>query len=217
MTPPITVLLVDDHAVVRQGVRAFLETQPDIQVIGEADSGEAAVAFARVHLPDIALVDLLMPGQDGVETTRLLAASAPHTRVVVLTSYSEDEHIFPAIRAGAVSYVLKHVSSQELADVVRKTAAGASVLHPEVAARVVQELHGRRGEQPNLFRELSDRELEVLRLLADGRSNGEIAATLAISEHTVKSHVGNILDKLQLADRTQAAVYAWRHGLVRRA
>ena len=216
MPPPITVLLVDDHAVVRQGVRAFLETQPDIRVIAEAGSGADAVAFARVHLPDIALVDLLMPGLDGVETTRQLAIHAPRTKVIVLTSYSEDEHIFPAIRAGAVSYILKHVGAQELADVVRKTAAGASVLHPEVAARVVQELHGRRGEQPNLFRELSDREIEVLRLLADGRSNGEIAAALAISEHTVKSHVGNILEKLQLTDRTQAAVYAWRHGLVRR-
>ena len=216
MPPPITVLLVDDHAVVRQGVRAFLETQPDIRVIAEAGSGADAVAFARVHLPDIALVDLLMPGLDGVETTRQLAIHAPRTKVIVLTSYSEDEHIFPAIRAGAVSYILKHVGAQELADVVRKTAAGASVLHPEVAARVVKELHGRRGEQPNLFRELSDREIEVLRLLADGRSNGEIAAGLAISEHTVKSHVGNILDKLQLTDRTQAAVYAWRHGLVRR-
>jgi NarL family two-component system response regulator LiaR len=212
----ITVLLVDDHALVRQGVRAFLETQPDIKVIGEADSGRAAVEIASAHAPDVALVDLLMPEMDGVETTRLLSACAPRTRVIVLTSYSEDEHIFPAIRAGAVSYILKNVAAHELADAVRKTAGGASVLHPHVAARVVQELHGRRGEAVNPFRELSDRELEVLRLLAMGHSNTEIAAALSISEHTVKSHVGNILEKLQLTDRTQAAVYAWRHGIVRR-
>jgi NarL family two-component system response regulator LiaR len=212
----ITVLLVDDHALVRQGVRAFLETQPDIKVIGEADSGRAAVEIASAHAPDVALVDLLMPEMDGVETTRLLSACAPRTRVIVLTSYSEDEHIFPAIRAGAVSYILKNVAAHELADAVRKTAGGASVLLPHVAARVVQELHGRRGEAVNPFRELSDRELEVLRLLAMGHSNTEIAAALSISEHTVKSHVGNILEKLQLTDRTQAAVYAWRHGIVRR-
>jgi NarL family two-component system response regulator LiaR len=210
------VLLVDDHAVVRQGVRAFLETQPDIVVVGEAESGEAAVRLATEHAPDVALVDLLMPGMDGVETTRQLAARSPRTRVIVLTSYHEDEHIFPAIRAGALSYLLKSVGATELAEAVRKAAAGEAVLHPRVAARVVRELHGRRGEEPNPFRELSERELGVLRLLADGLSNTEIAERLAISEHTVKSHVGNILAKLQLADRTQAAVYAWRQGIVRR-
>ena len=216
MAAPITVLLVDDHAVVRQGVRAFLETQADIVVVGEADSGDAAVRLATEHAPDVALVDLLMPRMDGVETTRLLAARSPRTRVIVLTSYHEDEHIFPAIRAGALSYLLKSVGAGELAEAVRKAAAGEAVLHPRVAARVVRELHGRRGEEPNPFRELSERELGVLRLLADGLSNAEIAERLAISEHTVKSHVGNILAKLQLADRTQAAVYAWRQGIVRR-
>ena len=216
MAAPITVLLVDDHAVVRQGVRAFLETQPDIVVVGEAESGEEAVRLATEHAPDVALVDLLMPGMDGVETTRQLAARSPRTRVIVLTSYHEDEHIFPAIRAGALSYLLKSVGATELAEAVRKAAAGEAVLHPRVAARVVRELHGRRGEEPNPFRELSERELGVLRLLADGLSNTEIAERLAISEQTVKSHVGNILAKLQLADRTQAAVYAWRQGIVRR-
>jgi NarL family two-component system response regulator LiaR len=212
----VTVLLVDDHAVVRRGVRAFLETQPGIRVVADADSGAAAVELAAEHVPDVALVDLLMPGMDGVETTRQLTARSPRTRVIVLTSYHEDEHIFPAIRAGALSYLLKNVGPEELADAIRKAAAGEAVLHPRVAARVVRELHGRRGEDPNPFRELSDRELDVLRLVADGLNNTEIADRLAISEHTVKSHVGNILGKLHLADRTQAAVFAWRQGIVRR-
>jgi NarL family two-component system response regulator LiaR len=136
--------------------------------------------------------------------------------VIVLTSYHEDEHIFPAIRAGALSYLLKNVGPEELADAIRKAAAGEAVLHPRVAARVVRELHGRRGEETTPFRELSDRELDVLRLVADGLNNTEIADRLSISEHTVKSHVGNILGKLHLADRTQAAVFAWRQGIVRR-
>lgn len=216
MGEPITVLLVDDHALVRQGVRAFLETQPDISVVGEAEGGAEAVRLAAEHAPDVALIDLLMPGMDGVETTRILVGRSPRTRVIVLTSYHEDEHIFPAIRAGALSYLLKNVGAEELADAVRKAAAGEAVLHPRVAARVVRELHGRRGDEIDPFRELSERELDVLRLLADGHANAEIAARLSISENTVKSHVGNILAKLHLADRTQAAVYAWRQGIVRR-
>jgi NarL family two-component system response regulator LiaR len=216
MDTPVTVLLVDDHAVVRRGVRAFLETQPGIRVVADADSGASAVQLAAEHAPDVALVDLLMPGMDGVETTRQLTAQSPRTRVIVLTSYHEDEHIFPAIRAGALSYLLKNVGPEELADAIRKAAAGEAVLHPRVAARVVRELHGRRDEQTNPFRELSDRELDVLRLVADGLNNTEIADRLSISEHTVKSHVGNILGKLHLADRTQAAVFAWRQGIVRR-
>lgn len=216
MAEPVTVLLVDDHALVREGVRAFLETQPRIRVIGSADSGGEAVRLAVEHAPDVALVDLLMPGMDGVETTRQLVARSPRTRVIVLTSYHEDEHIFPAIRAGALSYLLKNVGPDELADAIRKAAAGEAVLHPRVAARVVAELYGRRGEEPNPFRELSERELGVLRLLANGLSNADIAERLSISEHTVKSHVGNILGKLHLADRTQAAAYAWREGVVRR-
>ena len=208
MDTPVTVILVDDHAVVRRGVRAFLETQPDIRVVADVDSGATAIELAAEHTPDVALVDLLMPGMDGVETTRLLTARSPRTRVIVLTSYHEDEHIFPAIRAGALSYLLKNVGPDELADAIRKAAVGEAVLHPRVAARVVRELHGRRDEAANPFRELSDRELDVLRLVADGLNNTEIADRLSISEHTVKSHVGNILGKLHLADRTQAAVYA---------
>jgi NarL family two-component system response regulator LiaR len=216
MSDRVTVLLVDDHEMVRRGVRAFLETRPDITVVAEAGSGEEAVELAAEHAPDVALMDLIMPGMDGVEATRRLTARSPRTKVVMLTSYHDDEHIFPAIRAGALSYVLKEVGPEELADAVRKAAAGEAVLHPRVAARVVRELHGARRDEPNAFRELSDRELEVLRLIADGLNNAEIASRLYLSEKTVKSHVSNILGKLHLADRTQAAVYAWRQGVVRR-
>jgi NarL family two-component system response regulator LiaR len=216
MSDPITVLLVDDHEMVRRGVRAFLETQPDISVVAEAGSGEEAVRLAAEHAPDVALMDLIMPGMDGVEATRRLTSQSPRTRVVMLTSYHDDEHVFPAIRAGALSYVLKEIGPGELAEAVRKAAAGEAVLHPRVAARVVRELYGARRDEPNAFRELSDRELEVLKLIADGLNNTEIAGRLYVSEKTVKSHVSNILGKLHLADRTQAAVYAWRQGVVRR-
>jgi two-component system, NarL family, response regulator LiaR len=216
MSEPITVLLVDDHAMVRQGVRAFLETQPDIAVVAEAASGEQAVRLAAEHAPDVALMDLIMPGMDGVEATRRLTARSPRTNVVVLTSYHDDEHVFPAIRAGALSYVLKEVGPDELAETVRKAATGEAVLHPRVAARVVRELHGARRDQPNVFHDLSERELEVLKLIAEGLSNAEISGRLFISEKTTKNHVSNILGKLHLADRTQAAVYAWRQGVVRR-
>ena len=216
MSDPITVLLVDDHEMVRRGVRAFLQTRPDITVVAEAGSGEEAVRLAAEHAPDVALMDLIMPGMDGVEATRRLTARSPRTNVVMLTSYHDDEHVFPAIRAGALSYVLKEVGPEELADAVRKAAAGEAVLHPRVAARVVRELHGARRDEPNAFRELSDRELDVLKLIAAGLSNAEIAGRLYVSEKTVKSHVSNILGKLHLADRTQAAVYAWRQGVVRR-
>jgi two-component system, NarL family, response regulator LiaR len=216
MSDPITVLLVDDHEMVRRGVRAFLETRPDITVVAETGSGEEAVQLASEHAPDVALMDLIMPGMDGVEATRRLTTRSPRTKVVMLTSYHDDEHIFPAIRAGALSYVLKEVGSRELADAVRKAAAGEAVLHPRVAARVVRELHGARRDEPNAFHELSERELEVLKLIAEGLNNAEIAARLYVSEKTVKSHVSNILGKLHLGDRTQAAVYAWRQGVVRR-
>ena len=216
MSEPITVLLVDDHAMVRQGVRAFLETQGDIAVVAEAGSGDEAVRLATEHAPDVALVDLIMPGMDGVDATRRLRARSPRTNVIVLTSYHDDEHVFPAIRAGALSYILKEIGPQELADAVRKAASAEAVLHPQVAARVVKELHGARRDEPNAFHDLSDRELEVLKLIAQGLSNAEISNRLFISEKTTKNHVSNILSKLHLADRTQAAVYAWRQGVVRR-
>jgi DNA-binding NarL/FixJ family response regulator len=212
MAQPITLLIVDDHQLVRWGVRTFVATQPDITVVGEAASGEEALRLAMEYAPDVALVDLVMPGLDGVEVTRRLKQFSPRTQVIVLTSYHEDEHIFPALRAGALSYLLKDVSTRELAGAVRKAAAGEAVMHPRVAARVVQEL--RSPARVEIAPILSERELEVLLLIAEGISNAEIAERLVISENTVKSHVSNILSKLHLADRTQAAVYAWREGLV---
>ena len=216
MTDPITILIVDDHALVRQGIRAFMETQPDLEVIGEAEDGKQAVSLAAQAIPDVVLMDLLMPGMDGVEATRRIKHESPRTQVVILTSYHEDEHIFPAIRAGALSYVLKDVSPAVLGDVVRKAARGEAVLHPQVAARVIHELQGPRRADVNPFTELTDREMEVLRLIAAGLSNAEIAERLVLSEKTVKGHVSNILGKLHLADRTQAAVFAWREGIVRK-
>jgi NarL family two-component system response regulator LiaR len=216
MTEPITVLIVDDHQVVRQGVRAFLESQPDIAVVGEAESGEVAAQLAAEHAPDVVLMDLLMPGMDGITATQQVKQVSPRSQVIVLTSYHQDEHIFPAIRAGALSYLLKEASPQELVEAVRKAARGEAVLHPRVAARLVQELHGARHDIDHPLTTLSDRELDVLRLIADGLSNAEIAKRLVISEKTVKSHVSNILGKLHLVDRTQAAVFAWREGVVRR-
>lgn len=216
MIDAISLLITDDHALVRHGIRAFLELQPDLSVLGEADSGEAAVRLAAELAPDVVLMDLVMPGIGGVEATRQVKQVSPHSQVIVLTSYHEDEFIFPALRAGALSYVLKDIGPEELADTVRKAARGESVLHPRVAARVVQELRGARRDTPNLFTDLSDRELEVLRLIADGRSNAEIARKLVISEKTVKGHVSNILGKLHMLDRTQAAVYAWQQGLMAR-
>jgi NarL family two-component system response regulator LiaR len=216
MTDPIKILIVDDHEVVRNGLRAFFEARPDFEVVGEAASGEAAVALAREHVPDVALMDLVMPGMDGVEATRRVKDASPRTQVVVLTSYQDDEHVFPALQAGAISYVLKDVGMDALAEAAKRAAAGEATLHPRVAARVVREMQGVRGEQVNPFTELTDREMDVLKLIARGLSNSEIAEELVLSEHTVKGHVSNILGKLHLADRTQAAVYAWREGIVRR-
>ncbi len=213
---PITVVIVDDHAVVRQGMRAFLEAQPDIEVVGEAENGEQAAEVVSSTAPDVVLMDLIMPGVDGVEATRRVRNISPRTQVIVFTSYAKDEHIFPAIRAGALSYILKDAKPVELADAIRKAARGEAVLHPRVAARLVQEVQGARSEVLNPFAELSERELEVLRLVASGLSNKDISEKLFISEKTVKSHVSNILSKLHLADRTQAAVFAWNKGVVKR-
>ncbi len=216
MADIIRILLVDDHNLVRMGLKAYFSTLPDIQVVGEAATGEDAVRLAAELDPDVMLMDLIMPGMDGVEATRQVKKISPRTQVIVLTSYHEDEHIFPAIRAGALSYVLKNIDPDDLADAVRRAKEGEAVLHPRVAARLVKEMHGSRAEEVNAFTELTERELEVLRLVAEGKNNQEIAATLVISEKTVKSHIGNILSKLHLADRTQAAVYAWQAGIIRR-
>jgi len=214
---PIKVLLVDDHKIVRQGVRAYLHTLSDIQVIAEADSGAAAVTAVESHQPDVVLMDLEMPGDlDGIAATRHIRKLRPETQVIVVTSHHQDEYIFPAVRAGAISYLLKDVEPDELAAAIRKAAHGEAVLDSRVASRIVQELQGLRKDNVNPFTELSEREFEVLRLIAAGKSNAEIAEALVIGESTVKTHIGNILKKLHLGDRTQAAVYAWQEGIVRR-
>jgi NarL family two-component system response regulator LiaR len=214
----IKVLLVDDHKIVRQGVRAYLHTLPDIEVVAEADSGAAAVTAVQQHQPDVVLMDLEMPGElDGIAATRQIRKLRPETQVIVITSHHQDEYIFPAVRAGAISYLLKDVEPDELAAAIRKAANGEAVLDSRVASRIIQELQGiRKKDKVNPFTELSEREFDVLRLIAAGKSNTEIAETLVIGESTVKTHIGNILKKLHLDDRTQAAVYAWKEGIVHR-
>ncbi|MEC0253848.1 response regulator transcription factor [Paenibacillus lautus] len=215
-TKTITILIVDDHAIVRQGLRALFTIQPDCRVIGEASSGEDAVTLAAELVPDIILMDLIMPGIGGVETTRRIKDVSPSSQVIILTSFHDDEHIFPALRAGALSYALKDIEPSQLVETVRKAILGESIMHPRVAARVVQEIRTTQPATWDPFAALSERELEVLRLIAGGLTNAEIAEHLFISEKTVKGHVSNILGKLHMLDRTKAAVFAWEQGLVSR-
>lgn len=216
MSERISVLIVDDHSVVRHGARAFIEAQPDLTVVGEAESGEEAVRLAQAHIPDVVLMDLILPGINGIEATRLIKRASPRTQVIILTSFFEDEYVFPALRAGALSYTLKDIRPIELAELVRKAAQGESVLHPRVAGRLIQEVRQAKRAIPPAFAELTDRELDVLRLIAEGHSNAAIAEQLVLSEKTVKGHVSNILGKLHMEDRTQAAVFAWQQGLMER-
>jgi NarL family two-component system response regulator LiaR len=217
MSERISILIVDDHSVVRQGVRAFLEAQPDLAIVGEAESGEQSVLLAKELIPDVVLMDLSLPGIDGVEATRQIKRVSPRSQVIVLTSYYEDEHVFPALRAGAISYTLKDIRPLELVEIVRKASQGESVLHPRVAARLIHEVRQAKRTVPPAFAELTERELEVLRLIAEGQSNAAIAEGLVLSEKTVKGHVSNILSKLHMEDRTQAAVFAWQEGLMERS
>jgi NarL family two-component system response regulator LiaR len=206
----IRVALVDDHHVVRQGLRTFLESFADIEVVGTAGSGEEALRLVESWLPDVVVMDLLLPGGiDGAETTRRLRAITPHTQVVVLTAYTGDARVLAALRAGAIGYVRKDAEPEALLTAVQAAARGQSMLDPGVARLVLQEL-----ADPAPHDSLTRRELEVLRELARGRTNREIARSLVVSEATVKTHVGNILAKLQLAHRTQATVYALKQGIV---
>lgn len=214
--PPIRVVIVDDHSVVRIGIRAFLDTVDGIEVVGEAGGGEQALQVIEATGPDVVLMDLLMPGMDGVEATQLVKKKFPTVQVIILTSYHQDENIFPAIRNGAISYVLKDIDPDDLAEVIRKAVKGQAVLNSRVATRLVQEFHGEQRDEQNLFTELTERELDVLRLIGQGKNNQEIANQLFISEKTVKTHLSNILNKLHLNDRTQAAVLAWQSGLIQR-
>ncbi len=207
----IRVLIVDDHEVVRQGLRFVLERQQDIAVVGESGDGEQALALVAELVPDVVLLDLLMPKMDGVTAIREIKRLTPGTQIMILTSYYEDDHIFSAIKAGALSYLLKDISPPDLIAAVRAAARGESVLHPMVATRVLQEMQQKERSPLN---DLTPRELEVLTRIARGRSNYEIARELVIGEGTVKMHVSNILSKLHLADRTQAAIYALQRRLV---
>src|SRR5215212_2368284 len=208
----IRVMIVDDHAVVRQGLRSFLELQGDIEVVGEAADGAEAVAQAKELLPDVILMDLVMPTMDGVEATRTITAAVPSARVLVLTSFSEDEKVFASIKAGAHGYLMKDVLPPELIRAIRTVYRGEAQLHPEIARKLMNEFSSPTPTAPR--HSLTDRELEVLRLISRGRSNREIAEELVLSEKTVKTHVSNILQKLHLSDRTQAAVYALKQKLV---
>ena len=207
----ITVLIVDDHPVVRHGLRTFLELQDDLGVVGEEKTGAEGVALVEELVPDVVLMDLVMPDVDGIEATRRIRGLSPSTRVIVLTSFAEDDKLFPAIRAGATGYLLKDVEPQQLVDAVRAAHRGEPLLQPKVAARLMQEVASEGG--PEAVQGLTERELEVLQLLARGLPNKLIARELVLSEKTVKTHVSNILAKLHLSDRTQAALYAVRRGL----
>ncbi|GIP38400.1 DNA-binding response regulator [Paenibacillus sp. J31TS4] len=214
----IRLLLVDDHAVVRRGLQLFLATQPDLTVAGEAAGGAEAIEKAAALRPDVVLMDLQMPGMDGIEATRLLKERLPEAKVIVLTSFSDQEHALPAIRAGARGYLLKDVEPEELVRAIRRVNQGQVELHPEVAGQLVNLFSnspaGDAADVPDRpAEELTRREREVLRLIATGCSNKEIGAELGITEKTVKTHVSHLLDKLGLADRTQAAIFAVKHGL----
>jgi NarL family two-component system response regulator LiaR len=215
-TDAITVLIVDDHEMVRRGASSYLEAQPEIVVVGQAGSGEEAIKLARELIPDVVLMDLVMPGMDGVDATRKIKDTSPRTQIIILTSFHQDEFIFPALQAGAISYLLKDVKASELVDAIRRAARGEATLHPRIAARVIKTFRSLDPEEATPFITLTEREMEVLKLIAKGYSNERIADQLVISIGTVKGHVSNILSKLHLVDRTQAAAYAWQEGIVRR-
>jgi NarL family two-component system response regulator LiaR len=216
MDETITVMIVDDHEMVRHGAAGYLEAQEDVHVIAQAESGEEALELAHENVPDVVLMDLVMPGMDGVEATRKLKDLSPRTQIIILTSFHEDEHIFPALQAGAISYLLKDVKAAELVEAIRLAARGEATLHPRIAERVIKEFRGGDPDKWRLFMELTEREMEVLKLIAKGYTNKKIADQLVVTVGTVKGHVSNILSKLHLADRTQAAVYAWKEGLIQR-
>ena len=209
----IRVLVADDHAIVRKGICALLATEPRIEVVGEARDGSDAIAAAQKLQPDVILMDIVMPGIDGLEATRRLAASQPQARILVLTSFAGDDKVFPAIKAGALGYLLKDSGPEELVHAILQVHHGESSLHPTIARRLLRELSSPPQEAPETDC-LTDREVEVLQLVAQGQSNRQVADVLTISEATVRTHVSNILSKLNLCSRTQAALYALREGLV---
>ncbi len=212
MTERIRVLVVDDHAVVREGLCALITARPDMEVVGEAADGVQAVLKARLLEPDVILMDLLMPRKDGIEATREIKQENPDARILVLTGFAEDKNVYLAVKAGAQGYLLKDSSSRDLIRAVRDVYRGELALQPNVAVKVIREV-SRPSDLPPSEKPLTRREVEVLKLVAEGLSNKEIAERLVISERTVTTHVSNILGKLHLANRTQAALYAMREGL----
>jgi NarL family two-component system response regulator LiaR len=212
MTAPIRVLIADDHAILRKGICALLSTEPDIEVVGETGDGLETVVQAQALCPDVILMDLVMPEMDGIEATRRIMAEQPGVHILVLTSFAADDKVFPAIKAGALGYILKDSGPAELVQAIHQVYQGQPSLEPSIALKLLQEL-SHPSQRPPTPEPLSERELEVLRLLAQGKSNREIADQLVITELTVRTHVSNILGKLHLASRTQAALYALKEGL----
>ena len=213
---PIRVLIVDDHEIVREGLQILLSEEPDFEVVGAAADGAAAVALAEAKKPDVIIMDLVMPGLDGIESTRRILGSNPEARVVVLTTFADDQRVREAIRAGAIGYLLKDVLKADLVRALRDAAVGRPSLHPEVQQHLMREVAGRTSSSPEQAPphvRLTEREFSILRLIAEGRSNKEIAAALYLTEGTIKGYVSTIFDKLGVKDRTQAALYTIRHGL----
>lgn len=209
---PIRILIADDHAIVRKGLRALLSTEPGIEVVGEAQNGREAIDLAQRLAPDVILMDLMMPEVDGLQATEAITSQRPTTRILVLTSFAGDDKIFPAIRAGALGYLLKDSGPDELVDAIRQVYHGESALHPSVARKLLREMAGG-GARQQPVDALTEREVEILQHVAHGLSNRQISDLLTISEATVRTHVSNILAKLNLDSRTQAALYALRAGI----
>ncbi|MCL4559127.1 MAG: response regulator transcription factor [Chloroflexi bacterium] len=213
-TKKISVLIVDDHAIVRQGLRTLLELMEDIEVVGEAANGQAAVEMASRWKPNVILMDLVMPEMDGILATQRICDLGSGARVIALTSFSDDEKIIQAIKAGAVGFLLKDVSPSDLVEAIRATYRGETRLHPNVARRLMNHVASRPAPPPPPSGGLTERELDVIRLVSEGMSNREIALKLVISEKTVKTHISSLLNKLCLEDRTKLAIYALKNGLV---
>jgi NarL family two-component system response regulator LiaR len=208
----IRVLVVDDHTIIRKGLRAVLELASDIDLVGEAENGKQAILKDQELVPDVILMDLMMPEMDGIECIKQVKSRRPEARILVLTNFAGEDMIFPAIKAGAMGYHLKDSSPETLIDAIRQVHRGVASLHPSIAKKVLEEFHNAE-KRPLIEEPLTQRELEVLKLIAQGHENREIASQLVISEATVRTHVSNILGKLHLASRTQAALYALREGL----
>lgn len=209
----IRILLADDHEMVRIGVSAYLQAQSDMEVVGEAVNGQEAVQMALSLKPDIILMDMVMPIMNGAEATKEIVSKWPEAKIMIVTSFLEDDKVYPALEAGAVSYLLKTSKAKQIADAIRETLNGQAVLEPEVTNKMMKRMR-ESGERP-LHEELTDREIEVLFLMAKGKTNQEIADDLFIALKTVKTHVSNILSKLDVQDRTQAVIYAFQHHLVK--